>query len=660
MAELETISILKIDTGGAVTSIRDLRDNIKVLKDQLQDLEVGSKEYNETLAELDKNQNALKDAMKGSTEAMDGLQKVTDSTATTYNTLVSEMAKMKSQLRNIDVSTEAGKQRFKELAASINGVNDKLKEMDAMQGNYQRNVGNYASALSGLGGVLKNLPPTLGSVKEQAGKLGATMEMVGKNPVLGIIGLLAPVLKDIFAELKKNETATKAIKKALDALKPIFDLLGQVVEWLAKGIEKAVGWFVKLAGEGGGTFKKIISGAVGVGNSILQYLLTPIRTAIEAFKGLGKIVKDVFTGQFGKIKEHASEALGGIKDVVKKGFSFKANFEAGKEVGDNFVAGMGSSAAKAEEKGKEIGKATAKGVAEGLADVSIDEVEDGLGLKAEAEANKKAKALADARLKEMDKNAKHQLELNDILTDDASKKAAQQYEIQKQFNEQRLSLLQQYAQDALTRGDLTAYLDYQQQAADLEVQIATNALREKKRVDEESRKSAEAEAKARLATLTQVASGTAGLLGDIADMYEQSGKQSQKSTKQIKALRIASATIEMLNGVVTAISQAQQLGPIAGPIMAAINSAAVIAAGTANIAKIRSTQVSTSGGSTTSPTAVTAPSVTPQVQQVRTLTSATEEDRLNQMAGEQRVYILASDIEASQNARKTRVAEATF
>ena len=660
MAEIETISILKVDTNEAATSIRDLRDNIKALKGTLDTLEIGSEEYQETLKELNVNQAALKNAMYATSASMEDVSAAAKGMGESYNSLVKQMADMKTELRSIDVSTEAGKQRFKELAASINGVNDKLKEMDAMQGNYQRNVGNYASALSGLGGVLKNLPPTLGSVKEQAGKLGATMEMVGKNPVLGIIGLLAPVLKDIFAELKKNETATKAIKKALDALKPIFDLLGQVVEWLAKGIEKAVGWFVKLAGEGGGTFKKIISGAVGVGNSILQYLLTPIRTAIEAFKGLGKIVKDVFTGQFGKIKEHASEALGGIKDVVKKGFSFKANFEAGKEVGDNFVAGMGSSAAKAEEKGKEIGKATAKGVAEGLSEVSIDEVEDGLGLKAEAEANKKAKALADARLKEMDKNAKHQLELNDILTDDAGKKAKQQYEIQKQFNEQRLSLLQQYAQDALTRGDLTAYLDYQQQAADLEVQIATNALREKKRVDEESRKSAEAEAKARLATLTQVASGTAGLLGDIADMYEQSGKQGAKSTKQIKALRIASATIEMLNGVVTAISQAQQLGPIAGPIMAAINSAAVIAAGTANIAKIRSTQVSTSGGSTTSPASVQAPSVTPQVQQVRTLTSATEEDRLNQMASDQRVYILASDIEASQNARKTRVAEATF
>ena len=659
MAELETISILKVDTNEAATSIRDLRDNIKALKGTLDTLEIGSEEYQETLKELNVNQAALKNAMYATSASMEDVSAAAKGMGESYNSLVKQMADMKTELRSIDVSTEAGKQRFKELAASINRVNDKLKEMDAMQGNYQRNVGNYASALSGLGGVLKNLPPTLGSVKEQAGKVGQTLELVGKQPILGMLGLIAPLLIKIVGQLKESETVTKAIKKAMDALKPVMDFLGGIMEWLAEGIANVVEWLGKMGGQGGGVFKKIISGAVGVGNSILQYLLTPIRTAIEAFKGLGKIVKDVFTGQFGKIKEHASEALGGIKDVVKKGFSFKANYEAGKEVGENFVDGIASKAPKdkAKQAGKDIGKALAEGIGIGSTDIDID---DALGFKGEAEANKKAKALADARLKEMDKNAKHQLELNDILTADASKKAKQQYEIQKQFNEQRLSLLQQYAQDALTRGDLTAYLDYQQQAADLEVQIATDALREKKRVDEESRKSAEAEAKARLATLTQVASGTAGLLGDIADMYEQSGKQGAKSTKQIKALRIASATIEMLNGVVTAISQAQQLGPIAGPIMAAINSAAVIAAGTANIAKIRSTQVSTSGGSTTSPASVQAPSVSPQVQQVRTLTSATEEDRLNQMAGEQRVYILASDIEASQNARKTRVAEATF
>jgi hypothetical protein len=42
------------------------------------------------------------------------------------------------------------------------------------------------------------------------------------------------------------------------------------------------------------------------------------------------------------------------------------------------------------------------------------------------------------------------------------------------------------------------------------------------------------------------------------------------------------------------------------------------------------------------------------------VTSASEETRLNQMAQDQRVYILASDIEASQNQIKTRVSESSF
>lgn len=659
MAEIETISILRVDTGEAVTSIRDLKDNITALKGQLADLEIGSEEYQDTLKELNVNQAALKNAMYATSASMEDVAAAAKGTSESYNSLVKQMADMKTELRSIDVSTEAGKARFKELAGSINEVNSRLKEMDAMQGNYQRNVGNYTSALTGLGGMLKSLPPTLGSVQQQAGKVGQTLELVGKQPILAMIGLLAPVLVKIIGKLKESESVTKAIKKALDALKPVMDFLGGIVEWLAEGLASVVDWFAKLAGEGSGTFKKIIAGVVGVGNSILQYLLTPIRTVVAAFKGLGKIIGDVFSGNFSKIKEDAKEAFGGITDAVKKGVSFKANFKAGQELGEQFVDGMTSKKTKdkAKKEGKKLGEELAGGVVEGFDEMLGD---DPLGLEAEKKANQKAKQLADARMKELDKNAKHQLELNQILTDDAAEKARKQYEIQKQFDEQKLRLLQQYASDALERGDLTAYLDYQQQAADLEVKIATDTLREKKRVDEESRKSAEKEAKARLATLTQVASGTANLLGNIADMYEASAKGSEKHTRQVKALRIASATIEMLNGVVTAIAQAQQLGPVAGPIMAAINSAAVIAAGTANIAKIKAQQVSTSGATTTSPAEVVAPTVTPQIEQVRTVTSASEEDRLNQMASEQRVYILASDIEASQKSTKTRVAESTF
>ena len=62
----------------------------------------------------------------------------------------------------------------------------------------------------------------------------------------------------------------------------------------------------------------------------------------------------------------------------------------------------------------------------------------------------------------------------------------------------------------------------------------------------------------------------------------------------------------------------------------------------------------------TVPAQVNAPTVSPQVQQVRTLTSASEEDRLNRMADDHRVYILSSDLEADRDQHRVQVEETTF
>ena len=121
----------------------------------------------------------------------------------------------------------------------------------------------------------------------------------------------------------------------------------------------------------------------------------------------------------------------------------------------------------------------------------------------------------------------------------------------------------------------------------------------------------------------------------------------------------------MLNGVVTAISQAQQLGPIAGPIMAAINSAAVIAAGVANITKMKQQSTSANSSSSSSaspatPAVVSAPQITQEVQTFRSLTSASEEDRLNKMAEDRKVYLVTSELEAHEQDTKVRLEESSF
>lgn len=164
-------------------------------------------------------------------------------------------------------------------------------------------------------------------------------------------------------------------------------------------------------------------------------------------------------------------------------------------------------------------------------------------------------------------------------------------------------------------------------------------------------------------TLGGMASGVSSILGSIADAMEENTEMTEEEAKKAKNLRIASATIDMLQGAVTAYSSAQSLGVPMGPIIGAINAAAVIATGIANIAKIKATQVSANSSSSETPVIpaqVNAPTVSPQVQQVRTLTSASEEDRLNRMADDHRVYILSSDLEAERDQHRVQVEETTF
>ena len=164
-------------------------------------------------------------------------------------------------------------------------------------------------------------------------------------------------------------------------------------------------------------------------------------------------------------------------------------------------------------------------------------------------------------------------------------------------------------------------------------------------------------------TLSGMTSGVSSILGSIADAMEENTEMTEEEAKKAKNLRVASATIDMLQGAVTAYAGAQSLGVPMGPIIGAINAAAVIAAGIANIAKIKATQVSANSSSSQTPTVpaqVNAPTVSPQVQQVRNLTSASEEDRLNRMADDHRVYILSSDLEAERDQHRVQVQETTF
>jgi chromosome segregation ATPase len=536
MAE-ETITILKVGTEEAVKSVNDLKDNIKSLKQNLGELEIGTEEYQNTLEELKVNQNALKDAMYATTTSMADVAAAATGASKSYNSLVHQMAALKEEWRA--TNDEA---RRSELGAQIAEINQQLKDMDASVGNFSRNVGNYESGTSVLvekfdkfGGILKQMPPTLGAAKEQIGKVGETMQLVGKQPILSIIGLLAPIIIKITGALKENQTAMDAVKRLMSSLDPIMKLFEKALEGVAKAVAKVADW-------------------------------------------LGRMI--------GKVTERFTQAK-----------------EEAENLGDAVTEGIEEATPDAVKAAESMGDKMAEAIENKLMEIDWDKVSAANAKRIEAE--KKIREAA----------AKEQQEITDMIEADWEQ----------------------------TNAEIDAYFEemWQKQQEDLQKQREL--------------------AQAKIDSMYAVADATSSVLGSIASMYESDEKSAEKNADKIKALRIAEATINTISGAIGAYMSAVTSIPAPyGIIVGAAQAASVTAAGIAQIAQMKKTKVGSSGASSAPSAVVSAPQVETNLPSVRSVTTATEEERLNQMAQDSRVYIVSSDIEAALNDNKTRVEESSF
>ena len=666
MAEIETLTIFKVDTGAAVQNIGDLKNNIKLLKEQLAELTIGEDDYQKALKQLELNQTALKDAMHATTASMNDVTKAARGEGESYNALVRQMAKYKEELRAIDTSTEEGTKRFKELAADINRVNLRLKDMDAMQGNYQRNVGDYSQYLTNFHNVVKDLPPSMGVVKKAGDQLDKSWKIMSVNPIIGVITLVAPLINKIADGLKDNEKATAALQKALKALEPV----GQFFEGLLDKIADALTWVVdkavELAGRSDGVAKKVIAGVTGVGNAIFQFLIAPLKTFIEVVKGAGTLLKDIFTGQWKNIKEDAQAAGQAIGAAIDKGWNFKQNFQSGQDAATAFVEGLTSSQSR--KKVKDGAATIAKDAKDEFDDI-IRQIEADME-KASADLDKSEAAMLKTalrrekeRLEAIDAAAKYRQEVNAATVDDERKRQDESYRIQQEGNERKLAALKEFQQAAIERGDLDAYLDYEKQVADMEVQIEVDALEERARIRRQDVEDAERAAAAKASIMQEYAAGVADVLGSIASLYDVNADKDKRSFENSKRFQIAETWVNTFAGMASAVwatwNDKTIPSAIAKAALSATNAAGILASGIATTAKIRATQFG-GGGAGAAVVSAAAPSVPAALPQVLQAQTASDEERLNRAAEPSRVYILQSDIEAAGRAQRVRVAESTF
>ena len=398
----------------------------------------------------------------------------------------------------------------------------------------------------------------------------------------------------------KLADAVKDDEKATAALKKGMEALQPVMDFLSGILDKIVDVLVDIIGR-----VSQFLGSSGIINQVIRGVMgvgnAVLKFIISPFKGIASAIK-VFQDEGVKGLGNAVKAFG---KEMKSGVSFKENFQTGQTIADTILSGVSSRKKKAKETGKQVGKEIGNGLVEGLNEI-LDKIDKDW-------------------MKRLDDRQKlHEKRQKEIA--DYNKEQAKKFE--------------------------------QEQEAEAEA-VADAWLESYHKQEEEAKKLAEA----KKALLKGVASSTSDILGSIADMYEADEEGAKKNAEKIKALRIAAATIDTISGAIGAFMQASATYPPPyGQILGAIEAAAITAAGVANIAKMKATSVTdgNANANTTITAKTSAPTLTPSVTNVRSVTSASEEDRLNRMASDQRVYILASDIQASQDQIKTQVDESSF
>ena len=705
----EVKPIIKVDIGDSQKTVKQLKDEINILRDHILNLEQGTEEYDSAVKKLQDDQRQLNSVMalsKREATALDG----------SYDSLTHQMSLLKKEWK----ATNDEAQRAV-IGQQIAEINTQLKEMDAEIGNFQRNVGNYQSALDGVNASSVSFGEAMSKMNQQIEPTKQKFESVGK--IAGGIASGFAAVQGAAALLGiENDNLEKSLVKVQSAMAIAQGIsgLGGLVEGLAKakvafqGVNTTIQAVNKTMGKTGWLLiiTLVVTAIVGL-ISILKKKREEVNANEEAIKRLTKAEENFETGSSRRSKKLEREIklmkAKGATDIEVANKRIEANkreLEEAQRIYDE--ANKQYLAAKNRN---EMGIRSSTGKKTTDEDVAAFKEQTERALEILTEYKEKHQdLLTDLEVAQINYNNKNKIEppklpvLDDIEIEDEeivvedetaklqeegeyykrksaafaaiektytdlarkNKEDASNYEVT--IEERKLAKIKELHQQAVDTGDYTSQVLLAQEIADQELAVEEAKYAEEERMRQENLAAEEAAAQKRIEITNKVASAlsaagsvTQGILEITQAAAEKDGEITEKEAKKIKGMQIAVATMNMLAGITAAISGCftTKTGPwdIA---MAAIQAASIAAAGTANIMKIKNTDL-TGSVSSGAQAAVTPNSniygTDLPMSYVRNVTTASEVDALNQ---DTRVYILESDIQASNKKVSVRESESTF
>lgn len=608
-------TVLSINAGNSAETLKGLRAEAKLYREQMNSAKVSSDEFNEAQQNLNNTLAQIKNVLSLGTKEF---QEANGS----YDSLVRTMSQLTQAWRATGDEAERAK-----LGEKILEINTRLKELDASRGNFQRNVGNYSSAFDGLSTsmsqVIRELP---------------SLQMGMSTFVLAISNNL-PILFDniqrVNAELAEMRSQGKAVPSTIGAIAKSFMSLNTLLMAGILILQVVVNNWDKIS-------------SLWRDDSPQEKAKDAIEAMNAAIERQQTILTEKNIENLRKYTEALREA-GGSADKAREALE-KFN-EANRQSELAAATKQLEEAYKAEKKAYEAYVAAASGSR--LFGVDEDEVNAALEALNEArsavtDAKNEIAQAENAIAKAESDRAIQATENAQKAEENYQKEIARLNELQAKINEVAgdFSWIGDAVADSMSNADLLPLPDFEEGLEEYD-EYFDKVVEANNRFFRRQKKIAEAEKKAEKELAINT---TAEMMGSVASLFEE-------NTVAHKAFAIAEATISTYSA---AAKSFEQLG---GWPLGLVGITASIAAGLAQVKNILS--VDTSGKNTnvsmpSAPAIVSAPAVVQEVPITRTMLDAGQEARLNANIQDQRVYVVYSDIEGAGKRVNVQREESSF
>lgn len=606
MAQVEEVKILQVDTSKSVNAVRELRKSMKDLDSAFISGTISEEAYMEQTKQLESQMFAVTDAHK------DAKLSIND-----FGVQMKNVATVGKAVTGALTGIQAG---MNALGLESSGIAEQISKLQNLQA-----LTEAFGALKDDGvKAFKGLKDALGSATKGLSGFKKALIGTGIGAIVVAIGLLIANFDELNNWIKNITGGALDLTKVFDGLKGIFDNIGPTLK--------------------------------SFGNLVLQYLLAPFRTVIDTAKGLGNIVQNLFKGDFDGVKKAAEDMASNIKS------NFTAVGDAAKDFGSTVAEGYTNGVKKAEEKAAQKAKEEAAKKAEEYKKQQIERLKQrkatldaelayqkathdkewsnsqeyknklesyynellGLYSKTYGEESLEYKKVLTEKLTSLRDFITNEeqaiIDANNKKLEEERKRAEEELKIAEQREKDKQKLI-----ESLDGYGLTGVEQYQKELDDLKLKYeeeynllagnleAQTLLQQKyaddvaavhQKVAEDSNAALEeqyAKVQDRIGKANQLASFATSMLDSFADAQDKTTKEGFEKSKK---MQVASATIQMLQGIATAISGAftTKTGPW-DIILAAAQAASIAVAGGIQINKIK--QQKFDGGSTS----ISAPTV---------------------------------------------------